>query len=157
MRGCDAVLIAGGSVEMLGATNRDHAADLLHAHLIQVLSSVGREHLDVLCLPLARPLPEHATLGALAGARAAQAEGLVGSLALAGPAPDVTAALLRKNSDFEFALVRPEDVSHFVSMERLVVRDAADPAPWLRQGSRAVVSVTSPEDVRKAAAEGAHA
>ncbi|GMV88799.1 MAG: hypothetical protein AMXMBFR81_17300 [Chthonomonas sp.] len=157
MRGCDAVLIAGGGVEVLGATSRDHAADLLHAHLIQVLSSVGREHLDVLCLPISRPLPEQAVLGALAGARAAQAEGLVGSLALTGPNPDQAATLLSNHSDLEFALVRPEDVSHFESTERLVVMDGADPGSWLRRGARALVAVSSPEDVRNVAREVARA
>lgn len=156
MRGCDAVLIAGGGVEVLGATSRDHAADLLHAHLIQVLSSIGREYLDVLCLPISRPLPEHAVLGALSGARAAQTEGLVGSLTLTGPDPDVAATLLSTNRDLEFALVRPEDVSHFESMERLVVMDAADPGPWLRRGARALVAVSSPEGVRRLASEVAH-
>ncbi len=140
-------------MDVLGATSRDHAADLLHAYLIQVLSSIGREHLDVLCLPLARELPDHAAQGALDGARAAQAEGLVGALGLGGPDPDRAARILRQHTDLEFAFVRHEHAALFDCKERLVVAGTEDVAKWLNAGLRALASVSSPMAVRQLASE----
>jgi len=65
MRGSDGLLMGAGGNEIGDAPDEDTAANLIHAHLIQTLSAIGREWLDFYFLRVRRPLEEFQVTGAL--------------------------------------------------------------------------------------------
>jgi hypothetical protein len=72
-------LVAFGTHEPEHATDSDHACDLVSAHLVQVLSALGRPSLDLYFLTVRRAWEEHQTDGALRALESARADGLVTS------------------------------------------------------------------------------
>jgi len=77
MRGTEATLMSIGGPRIENATEEDHAMDLVQAHLIETLSSIGREYIDFYFLKIRRGLEEYQINGALAALESAKQEGNV--------------------------------------------------------------------------------
>lgn len=77
MRGTEATLLTIGGPRIENATEEDHAMDLVQAHLIETLSSIGREYIDFYFLKIRRGLEEYQINGALAALESAKQEGNV--------------------------------------------------------------------------------
>jgi predicted aldo/keto reductase-like oxidoreductase len=77
MRGSEAVLLAMGGLEITRATDEGHAANLLSAHLIETLSSIGREYIDFYFLRVREHLQDFQIAGALETLEMARQDGLV--------------------------------------------------------------------------------
>lgn len=77
MRGTDATLTMTGGQFIERATDDKHAMDLVQAHLIETLSSVGRESVDIYFLRIRRALEENQINGALEALELAKQEGNV--------------------------------------------------------------------------------
>ncbi len=77
MRGTSATLMTIGGPRIENATEEDHAMDLVQAHLIETLSSIGREYIDFYFLKIRRGLEEYQINGALSALESAKQEGNV--------------------------------------------------------------------------------
>lgn len=82
MRGTDALLMARGGLSLENATDSDHASDLLQAELLQILCSVGREHLDFFFLDYRKAWEEHQIVGALQTLEFAKQHGTIRHIGL---------------------------------------------------------------------------
>jgi aryl-alcohol dehydrogenase-like predicted oxidoreductase len=82
MRATDATLIVRGGRELEHATDASHAVHLIQAHLIQALSSIGREQIDFYVLRVGRALEEYQIEGVLEAIESARQEGHVRFLGL---------------------------------------------------------------------------
>ena len=75
MRGTEATIAVRGTYHHENAVSDKHASDLTQAHLIESLSSLGREYLDFYFLPVRRALEEYQIAGVLQAIELARAEG----------------------------------------------------------------------------------
>ena len=87
IRGGNHVLFARGSLDFERAISHESAIDLVCAHLIQTLSTIGRESLDFFALPFRRAVEDHQLEGALEAIELAKGDGLIkhGGLLCEGP------------------------------------------------------------------------
>jgi hypothetical protein len=90
MRGGSDVLIQSGTLQIESATSEEHATDLVQAHLIETLSSLGRECVDFYFLRVRRALEEFQINGALAAMEFAKQEGHVRFLGLRADGPPLS-------------------------------------------------------------------
>ncbi|MHB8636634.1 MAG: aldo-keto reductase family protein [Fimbriimonadaceae bacterium] len=65
MRGSDALLMGAGGAEIGVTADEDGAANVVHAHLIETLSALGRDWIDFYFLRIRSPLEEFQLSGAL--------------------------------------------------------------------------------------------
>jgi hypothetical protein len=77
LRGVDARLMTIGNLDLEQATDETHASDLLQAHLIETLSALGRESIELYFLRVRRALEDHQISGALLALEAAREDGHV--------------------------------------------------------------------------------
>lgn len=82
MRGTDATLMVQSSLDYQRATDEDHACDLIQAHLIEVLSCIGREWMDLYYLRVETMPEEFQLSGALQALELAKQEGHVKHIGL---------------------------------------------------------------------------
>lgn len=84
----NAQTVTRGTLQIEQATSEDHATDLVQAHLIETLSSIGNEKVDFYFLRIRRTLEEFQINGTLAALEFAKQEGNIGYLGLQcdGPA-----------------------------------------------------------------------
>lgn len=87
MRGTDALLMARGGLEIERAPDEKTACDLVQAHLIQILSAIGREWIDFYFLQVRRGLEEFQINGALQALESARQEGHIKYLGLSAEGP----------------------------------------------------------------------
>lgn len=99
MRGTVAKLMALGISDLDRATGDRHAADLLDAHLIQILSSIGREWIDFYFLPILKPLRSDQLQGALSSLENARQDGHVRHLGIYGFADKASLETGWRNAD----------------------------------------------------------
>ncbi|MER3495706.1 MAG: hypothetical protein C4320_02105, partial [Armatimonadota bacterium] len=71
----ETTLLSFGGRHLEVATDERHALDLTQAHLIETLSAIGRETLDIYVLKVRRALEEEVITGALAALEDARQEG----------------------------------------------------------------------------------
>lgn len=90
-RGQQAEFIAFGGLEIETAQDEKHAADMVQAHLLQVLSALGRESLEVYALRVRRAVEEFQIRGALSALENSREEGLLRFFGLKaeGPSPAI--------------------------------------------------------------------
>lgn len=91
LRGGQDVLMVESNFQVERATSQDHATDLLQANLIEHLSSIGREMVDVFVFRVRRVMEDHQVAGAMAALEFAKSEGHVRFLCLGfdGPVPAI--------------------------------------------------------------------
>jgi len=82
MRGAGAVLVATGTPEYERATDEAHACDLVQAHLIEVLSAIGREMIDIYFFRVREMAEEFQISGALRAMEMAKQEGHIGHMGI---------------------------------------------------------------------------
>jgi hypothetical protein len=112
LRGGSDILSVKSSTHYERATSQDHATDLMQAHLIEVLSSVGREMIDFYFLRVRRVVEEYQINGALAALEFAKQEGHVKHIGIAAEGPSIAVQSVWQFHDgFEVALLKPEDQS----------------------------------------------
>jgi aryl-alcohol dehydrogenase-like predicted oxidoreductase len=108
MRGTEATLMIVGTKDIRVATDEKHAYDLVQAHLIQILSAVGREHVDLYFVPVGSRLESFQINGALSALSEALEDGHVRHLGLT-PEDSEAASLWRSHDAFEILLMRKDD------------------------------------------------
>lgn len=88
MRGTEATLVAIGNEDYQQATNEAHACDLAQAHLIEILSAIGRERIDIYYFRVRQTAEEFQISGVLQALEMAKQEGHVGHIGICcdGPA-----------------------------------------------------------------------
>jgi aryl-alcohol dehydrogenase-like predicted oxidoreductase len=88
MRGTDATLVAIGNRDFENATDEGHACSLTQAHLIEILSSIGREIIDIYYFRVRQMAEEFQISGALQALDMAKQEGHIGHIGICcdGPA-----------------------------------------------------------------------
>jgi hypothetical protein len=93
LRGSSVPICCASTTAFELATDSTHAADLVQAHLIEVLSCLGRECVDFYLLRLRKMLREDQLSGALEAIEAARSEGHIGHIGLFcdGPALPILA------------------------------------------------------------------
>ena len=82
MRGTAATLLAMGTTEYEYAVDESHSCDLVQAHLIEILSSIGRETIDIYYFRVRQMAEEFQISGALQALELAKQEGHVGHIGL---------------------------------------------------------------------------
>ncbi len=146
MRATDRTLMQVGGKDLERAVDEKHASDLVQAHLIETLSSIGRETIDFYYLLVRSPLEEFQINGALEALEMARQEGHVRFLGLEARGSALGALGLWQFHDaFEtvcFA-TSPEDRS----FEETLV-------PMARTRRAGVVARVSPGEVGRASADG---
>lgn len=107
LRGFRGGFLTRSARDLERATGEAHAADLVEAHLIETLSSLGRESIEVYCLRVrARMAPETAT-GALQALEWARSEGMVHAFGILPEDPAAGRDLWERHDAFEVALLPP--------------------------------------------------
>ena len=112
LRGAEDVLSVKSSAHYERATSQDHATDLMQAHLIEVLSCLGRPMIDFYFLRVRRVVEEYQINGALAALEFAKQEGHVKHIGIVADGPAIAVQGVWQFHDaFEVLLVKPEDSS----------------------------------------------
>lgn len=138
MRATDAFLTIAGNSDFERANDTTHAFDLLQAHLIQTLSSIGREHIDIYFLRVRRAVEEYQITGALEALEHAKQEGHIRFIGLYCDGPGLAALGTWQFHDaFEVLRVRRNHYDHDafdtlepMARERRVGIVTSDPLEW---------------------------
>lgn len=118
-RSASSRVVSFGGAFLERATDEGHAADLTQAHLIETLSSLGRETLDVYVLTLRRPLEETVIGGALSALESARQEGHVRLFGLHAEGSGLAALGLWTFHDFAEMLFVPDNPLEAGALETL--------------------------------------
>jgi hypothetical protein len=112
LRGGSDVLSVKSSTHYERATSQDHATDLMQAHLIEVLSSLGRPMIDFYFLRVRRVVEEFQINGALAALELAKQEGHIKHIGILADGPVMAVQSVWQFHDaFEVILLNPSDSS----------------------------------------------
>ncbi len=135
-------MIVGGT-DVAKGTSDHHAADLLQGEMLQIMSSLGRTHVDFFFWAIARPLTEFQIEGALNVLEYARQEGVMAHLGIAALDEAAAMGLWQFHDAFECAFL-PTRSDSLESMARerrvgLVVlgEDAPEDAVRLRVANTA--------------------
>ena len=152
MRGTDATLMAVGSSDLERAQDEQQAHDLVQAHLIEVLSAIGREHLDFYFLRIRQPLQEFQISGALIALESCRQEGNVRFTGVSIESIPASLNLIQFHDAFEALIVNQGASSAPLKllaksrrMSILTRTQDLDFAP--EEGQAALISVSSQNDI----------
>jgi predicted aldo/keto reductase-like oxidoreductase len=109
MRGGDDLLMSVSRTQYELASNEDHATDLVHAHLIETLSCLGRDSIDFYFLRVRRTMEEFQVNGALAALELAKQEGHIQHVGLFADGPPLAVLGLWQFHDAFEALLLPHN------------------------------------------------
>lgn len=100
------------SIDIESAMNEKHAADLLDAHLIETLSSIGSSKIDFYALRVRKRWEESVITGAISALEVARQDGMIGhfGLCVEGSA-SVVMAMWQFHDAFDFLICMPESFS----------------------------------------------
>lgn len=131
----DAVLMQVSSTHHERATEAAHAADLIQAHLIETLSSLGRPHIDFYFLRSRTVLEEMQITGVLEALESARQEGHISFFGLHAEGPEhATLGNWRLHDAFEVVSVEPgsKELSRVAKERRVgIVTRGSSPLPSL--------------------------
>lgn len=106
LRGTSAFLTALSTVDYLHASDDKRAADFTQAHLIEVLSAIGREYIDIYFLRVTSAAEEYQISGVLEALENARQEGHIRFIGLACDGPSLaTLGLWQFHDAFDVVLV----------------------------------------------------
>lgn len=106
MRGTEAFLTTIGTAAYENASDEKHASDLLQAHFIETLSSIGREHIDIYFLRIRRAVEEYQISGALEALELARQEGHIRFIGICCDGPSLaTLGMWQFHDAFDVLLV----------------------------------------------------
>lgn len=108
LRGGEDTLVTFGGRFLTSAHDERNALDLTQAHLIETLSAIGRETIDVYALTVRRPLEEWQINGALEALESARQEGHIRHFALHAEGSGHAALGLWQFHDFAELLFVPK-------------------------------------------------
>lgn len=148
LRGREATLVAVGRSDVESATEEAHAADLVQAHILEVLCSLTRPTIDFYAFRVRRAMEEFQVSGALMALESARQEGHIRHLALWVDGPPLAALGLWQFHDaFEviFAPVSHRDRSAETTLvplarERRVGIVGTRPLEWAPGVSASIVA-----------------
>ena len=153
IRGGADILSVKSSTHYERATSQDHATDLMHAHLIEVLSSVGREMIEFYFLRIRRVVEEYQINGALAALEFAKQEGHIKHLGICADGPVLAVQSVWQFHDgFEAALLRESDtpLARMAEQRRVgVVTAVSEGFDARKPGETVLVPVNSLASVAK--------
>ena len=113
LRGGDDTLLTFGGKYLATAHDEKNALDLTQAHLIETLSALGRETVDVYALTVRKPLEEWQINGALEALEDARQEGHIRHFALHAEGSGLAALGFWQFHDFAELLIVPRNpVAH---------------------------------------------
>lgn len=113
MRGTKSPLLQIGGMDVESAADERSAGNRIHAHLIETLSSVGREYLDFYFLTIRQAWEEFQIQGALQAIEMAREEGLIRFVGLRAMGSPLSALGLWQFNDAFEALMVPSDPPEF--------------------------------------------
>lgn len=106
LRGSEATLTTLSTLEYANAVDEKHASDLVQAHLIETLSAIGRETIDIYFLRVRRAVEEFQISGVLQALEMARQEGHVRHIGLCCDGPALaTLGLWQFHDAFEVVLL----------------------------------------------------
>lgn len=106
LRGSNARLMTLGGTDVEYAVDTDHATNLVQAHLLQTLSAIGRETIDLYFLQVRRKLEDFQFQGALQALELAKQDGHIGHVGLCCDGPPLAVLAQWQLADsFEVLLV----------------------------------------------------
>jgi aryl-alcohol dehydrogenase-like predicted oxidoreductase len=150
MRGTDATLMTVGASDLERAMDEAHAHDLVQAHLIETLCSIGREHVDFYFLPVRASLAESQLSGALIALEEARQEGHVRFTGIAVQDPTAAMGILQFHDAFEAVLLeQPSSPVRLLAQSRrmaIVTRTTEEPPA----GEASLIMVSTSEEVELA-------
>ena len=153
LRGGTDILSVKSSTDYERATSQDHATDLMQAHLIEVLSSVGREMIDFYFLRVRRVVEEYQINGALAALEFAKQEGHVKHIGISVDGPiQAVQSVWQFHDGFEVAMMNPADqpLASMAKERRVgVVYSVSHDFPDRNLADTYLVQVNSSDQVRK--------
>lgn len=153
MRATEAFVLAVGTADYERGTDDRHSGELIQAHLLQTLSAIGRECLDLYLLRVRKSVEEFQISGALESLEMARQEGYIRHVGICCDGPEMaTLGVWQFHDAFEVLLAPPTaltTLAPLAAQRRVGVLTLAD-SPI--QGSTTLVPVRSPEDVAKALA-----
>jgi aryl-alcohol dehydrogenase-like predicted oxidoreductase len=150
MRGTDAIVMTVGASDLERAMDEAHAHDLVQAHLIETLCSIGRGHIDFYFLPLRTSLAESQLSGALIALEEARQEGHVRFTGIAVQHPSAAMGILQFHDAFEAVLLeQPSSPVRLLAQSRrmaIVTRRTEEPPA----GEASLIKVSTREEVDRA-------
>lgn len=146
LRGGEDTLLTFGGKYLTTAHDEKNALDLTQAHLIETLSALGRETVDVYALTVRKPLEEWQINGALEALEDARQEGHIRHFALHAEGSGLAALGFWQFHDFAEILAVPRNP---------VMHEAYDTLAPLAAERRAGILATAPLDWRPGASASA--
>lgn len=144
MRGTSATLLAVGGAGLNQAPDEEKAFASIHAHLIELMSAVGRDWIDIYFLRIRGPLQEHQISGALSALTDAREDGVIRHVGVyVEGSPHATRLIWQFNDAFELALLPPQHVETLrdLAVERRAGIVLAFPTPDERKSIEAAASL----------------
>ena len=154
MRGTNATLMMIASTGIAKAMDEQHAHDLVQAHLIEVLSSIGRENIDLYFLSIEERLQEMQISGALIALEEARQEGNVRFVGIAAKDIFATQNVMHFHDAFELLLLDESNaqsgaLKHLAKSRRVaIVTKTNDPEREAASGEAILVRVKTPDEIR---------
>lgn len=145
LRGFRGGFLARSARDLERATGEAHAADLVEAHLIETLSSLGRESVEVYCVRVRARMAPETTVGALQALERARSEGMVHAFGILPEDPAAGRELWERHDAFEVALLpQGSGLEGFATQRRcgIVFLGKANANPRL-------IEVSSGDEVRR--------
>lgn len=117
MRGTNAILIAIGGSGISQAPDAEKAFSSIHAHLVELMSAVGRDWIDIYFLRISGALQEHQIGGTLEALADALEDGVVRHVGIYAEGPPQAARLIWQFNDaFDLALLPPSNFETLVDL-----------------------------------------
>ncbi len=107
LRGFRGGFLTRSARDLERATGEAHAADLVEAHLIETLSSLGRESIEVYCLRVRARMATETMSGALQALERARNEGMVHAFGILPEDTESGRQIWERHDAFEVALLPP--------------------------------------------------
>lgn len=151
MRGTEATVMGISNVDLALAMDEPHAHDLVQAHLIETLCSLGREYLDFYFLSISSPLKESQISGALIALESARQESHIRFSGLSAVEASAAMGVWQFHDAFEAVLISEGQGSgplRLMAKSRraaIVTRNGE-----ARLGEAALISVSTPEEIDRA-------
>lgn len=126
------LVVARSSVDFERASDESHTVHLVHAHLIEVLSALGRPQLDIYFARIRRGLEEFQINGVLQALEMAREDGLIRFTGIAAEGPAlVVRSVWQFHDAFEAALLSTEELVAFARERRVGVLQESTGNPRL--------------------------
>lgn len=142
--------LARSAVDFERATSEKHAMDLLEAHLIETLSSIGRPCIDFYGVRCRERIAESTLAGVLQSLELARQDGMVGFTGLVVENDEPARAMWRSHDAFDFVLLKRDSTLDLMARERRVgiVRDVPEGGKEFGSDTR-LITVSEPAHLKE--------